>query len=212
MAETNTASDNPARDMITRECRRLADRLLTECIPHYKLIKTVAKRDASIACLAHAMEHSVLVEYKTLYNEEPFCRRYRNTWYIRNAAKRGAAIVASVGMVLTMVMLSACTEVKHPAMPEPKPITAESSMVGCSNIKVTWMWAAEPATVEIEVSRDDTNWVLLCKQQAVAGRNETYVLIPIAYLLNTNSTPRMRIGTAERRRCFAIPNELRGVQ
>lgn len=125
--------------------------------------------------------------------------------------ERYAAIAATVGTGLAMVAIASCTQLKHPAIPEPKPITAKSTLSGCSNIKVSWMWPNAPASVEIEVSRDGTNWLLLSKQQAATGSNATYVLIPVSYLIDTNSTPYMRIGTAERRRSFSIPNTFRGM-
>lgn len=101
--------------------------------------------------------------------------------------------------LLATLLLSGCTEVKHPAEPTPKPITAASMLPGCSNVKVNWQWTAEPATVEICVSRDGIYWARLGEQQATVGHNETYLLIPSGYLNDPTSTPRMRIGTADRR-------------
>jgi hypothetical protein len=119
-------------------------------------------------------------------------------------------LAASAGIALAIGLLAGCRE-RQPEQAdatEAPSAQADATLGAATRYRLTFHWNGPAAPVDVHLSADGLAWQRICNGlPAATGSNTIHILISTE-ILRAASAPRLRIGTADRKRGFETPIKL----
>ena len=108
------------------------------------------------------------------------------------------ALAAAIGITLAAAAMHIAGNLTPAITPPAAAPAPQFAPAGWRHYQAVWHWTAPATEVEIHITADGTEWTRLGTHQATPGRNTFTILIPDR-IRATAGSPRLRIGTADRR-------------